>query len=515
MGARFDAAPVRETLPNWWVAVLARVGVIVPLATAVATAGVLFAGTRLREELQRVCARLGQPRWSWSFLTSHLVGFLLFVRLTAFVFEGELAQSVTPELWVGIWLLTGVGTVALGAIAVVPSRVFLVLMWRIARLMPLSALIGATAWGVGQITAEWWNVFRSATFWLLRRVLALAVADLVVQPADYLIGTERFMVEIAPQCSGYEGIGLIGVFLAGYLWFFRRSLRFPRAFVLLPIGMAAAFVANVGRIVALVIVGTRVSPAVAVGGFHAYTGSLLFCALALGIATLSQRSTFFSVSTPQNNAVSHRNASAAYLVPLLAVIATSMVTGAASTGNFDALYPLRVLVAGAVFWAVRREYAGGFWSWSWTSLGVGALVLVVWIASAPRVDPGDVAWPKVLAGWPSGPATAWLIFRVLGFVIVAPLTEELAFRGYLTRRLISADVDAVPMGQFSWVSFLVSSVLFGALHQRLLTGTIAGMLYALVLYRRRTLSDAVVAHATTNALLVTYVLATGTWWLWG
>ena len=80
-------------------------------------------------------------------------------------------------------------------------------------------------------------------------------------------------------------------------------------------------------------------------------------------------------------------------------------------------------------------------------------------------------------------------------MIVVPLAEELAFRGYLTRRLIADDFQAVPEGRFTGPSFLVSSLLFGLLHQRWLAGTIAGMAYALVYYRRGKLIDAIAAHA--------------------
>ena len=41
------------------------------------------------------------------------------------------------------------------------------------------------------------------------------------------------------------------------------------------------------------------------------------------------------------------------------------------------------------------------------------------------------------------------------------------------------------------------------------------LLYAIALYRRGELADAVVAHATTNALLTAYVLAMGSWAVWG
>jgi len=109
---------------------------------------------------------------------------------------------------------------------------------------------------------------------------------------------------------------------------------------------------------------------------------------------------------------------------------------------------------------------------------------------------------------------AWLVFRVVGSVLTVPFAEELAFRGYLTRRLISTDTDEVPLGQFSWLSFVVSSVLFGLLHGSYLAGTLAGMAYALALYRRRVLGDAILAHAVTNALIAALVLVGGRWSLW-
>ena len=47
-----------------------------------------------------------------------------------------------------------------------------------------------------------------------------------------------------------------------------------------------------------------------------------------------------------------------------------------------------------------------------------------------------------------------------------------------------------------------------------LAGTIAGMSFALALYQRRALGDAVLAHATTNGLIAVYVLTTGRWSVW-
>ncbi len=95
-----------------------------------------------------------------------------------------------------------------------------------------------------------------------------------------------------------------------------------------------------------------------------------------------------------------------------------------------------------------------------------------------------------------------------------PLAEELAFRGYLLRKLVSADFARVDFRHFMLLSFVVSSTLFGLLHQQWLAGVIAGMLFALAMYRRGALFDAIIAHATANAMLAAYVLTTHRWSLW-
>src|SRR5262249_9151685 len=105
----------------------------------------------------------------------------------------------------------------------------------------------------------------------------------------------------------------------------------------------------------------------------------------------------------------------------------------------------------------------------------------------------------------------WIAAWLVGFVIVTPLAEEIAFRGYLMRRLIATDFQSVPLGKFTWFSFLVSSAIFGLLHGQWLAGTFAGMAYAGVVYRTGRLRDAVVAHAVTNGLLAAVGFATGHW----
>ena len=74
------------------------------------------------------------------------------------------------------------------------------------------------------------------------------------------------------------GLGLPGA----YIGFFRRQLRFPRAWLLLPVG-AGVIWPNVVRIASLVMVGTWVSADVAAGGFHSQAGWMAFIAVSLGL----------------------------------------------------------------------------------------------------------------------------------------------------------------------------------------------------------------------------------------
>jgi CAAX prenyl protease-like protein len=111
-------------------------------------------------------------------------------------------------------------------------------------------------------------------------------------------------------------------------------------------------------------------------------------------------------------------------------------------------------------------------------------------------------------------ASVWICFRLAGSVLLVPIAEELAFRGYLIRRLTSRDFETLALTPVAVFPALVSSVGFGLLHGRWLAGTIAGLAYAFSLHRRGELSDPIAAHMTTNALIAVAVLGAGAWRLW-
>jgi exosortase E/protease (VPEID-CTERM system) len=519
---RFSTESLEATGQRWWAETLWRWKIVLPpLAIAMSTAGVLLGGDRLRVEWRRVSAELTAPHRAWPYLVAHLTCFALFARLTAFLLEGDFATSTAKPLWAALWLAAAAATAVFWAASLCAPSVLAAVAWRARGLIAIGVVVGFMAWAAGLITEGFWDPLQQATMNVVAAMVHLIAADAVFVPDELAVGTQRFWVQIAPVCAGYEGIGLIWVFLSAYLVMYRDRLRFPHALLLIPIGTLAVWIANAIRLTALIAIGTWISSDIAMGGFHAYSGSILFCGVAIGLVWGARRTAIFDAVTTDDPAdaatpASGHNVTAAYLIPFLAIVATQMVAGAASTGgSFDVLYPARVVTAAAALFYFRRVYRDLRWTCSWEAVGVGVFVFGLWMALEPSPDlTKQAAFADALHALSPAVLGLWLTARVIGAVVTVPIAEELAFRGYLNRRLIDAHFEGVPLRTFTWTAFLVSSVLFGVMHGRWLAGTLAGMCYALVLYRRGELGDAIGAHAITNALIAIYVLATGHWLLW-
>lgn len=207
-----------------------------------------------------------------------------------------------------------------------------------------------------------------------------------------------------------------------------------------------------------------------------------------------------------------------YLSPFLVLTALSQTT-AVFAGPIDWLYPLAVLGVLTTLWMCRSAYRildsnvgttrGVFAVVAWEPLVLGLAVAAAWVWSTQMMP--NPAWVAALQAGPKY-GDAWLAIRLVGFALAVPIAVELAFRGYLPRRLMSDDVDAVASGTFGWMSFLASSVWFGALQgPHWLIGTLQGMAYAAALYRRGRVTDAILAHIVTNVALVAYAFNTGHW----
>ena len=156
-----------------------------------------------------------------------------------------------------------------------------------------------------------------------------------------------------------------------------------------------------------------------------------------------------TVAPPSASSPAPAQYATALLMPLLVLMATMMVTSAVSSG-VDWLYPVRVVTTSVTLWSCRQVYRPITWTWSGHAMVLGMVVFGVWIVLEPAAPHRSADVAASLATLPSGLAVVWVGCRVLGSVLIVPLAEELAFRGYVLHKLIAHDFASVRPGQFTW-----------------------------------------------------------------
>jgi exosortase E/protease (VPEID-CTERM system) len=385
------------------------------------------------------------------------------------------------------------------------------------RALLAGGLIGLAGWLAGTLSTELWAPLSRATFLTVASILQFLGFELFADYDQVILELEGFSITVAPVCSGFEGIGLSVALMGAYLYRVRDSLRFPQALLLLPLGMAAVWFGNSLRIAALMIVGARLDPEIAVGSFHSKAGWVFFCAITLAVAALSRASSFFSASpsgpsSPEELGAKRPTDASPFLVPLLTWIGIGLATSAFSDGH-DPLYAIRVGVTAFVLLLYRRSYKALIERPTAAAWIVGALVGVAWLLVPPLLRPGASA-PVPLPNWSNGFTVFWIATRALGAVLLVPFVEELAFRGFLARWLTKRNYDEVPYSQLTAAGIVGSSLAFGAVHTEWALAIFTGIIYGLLLRRSARLIDAITAHAASNLVIALWVVATGTYQYW-
>jgi exosortase E/protease (VPEID-CTERM system) len=450
-----------------------------------------------------------RPRWVIAHFT--LVGLLAPI---GFLLYRYTSTDLSLVLVAALWLTVGIGAVVTALLALAPEATWLIgarslgSIWVYAG---LSAIAGTSAMRLSQNL--WWTTARF-TFKLVKFILTPMLPSLSANPATLVLSTERFAVQVSDICSGLEGIGLIMAFVAAWLLYFRREYIFPRALLLFPVSVIAMFSLNVLRIAALILIGNAGFSEIAIYGFHSQAGWIAFNLVGCAVMFFSSRSRWLNRNARRVDLSGHTyNPRAVYLVPFLAILAAGILSHAMS-GRFETMYALRLIAGTLALFIYRREILNIEWKFSWRGPATGIFVFLLWIGSAQVLLP-HLPIPDHLAAFSPEARTGWILTRLLASVVTVPLAEELAYRGFLMRRLEHHNFETVPYGTVSWRALAVTAIVFGIGHGALwLPGVAAGIAYGLLAVRRGQLGEAVVAHATTNALLAVAVLGFDQWELW-
>lgn len=524
LGLAYDFQPLRNFAIVGQLGGLANQGVTVGIV-ALASLGLFLAANQKAVGKVALGTQLWQARRR---VAIHLACLAGQVGVSHAWFQPGAPATVSPgvaALWLVLAVLTGVTAVA---IAYVPTtglqlrRVGLAIIGAVG----LAVLTMTVAGSSGAL----WAPLQAAT---LRVVIALGAwfyPELHGDASTAIVGTPTFVVSVEPMCSGVEGMALMALLLPTFIWLNRRSFRLPRAYWLVPVGVAATWIVNAVRIFLLVVLGSEVSPELATGAFHSRAGWLLFSAMTISLAAYSIRSPFWSkraaVASPsrESDGADLHNPVAPYVAPLVALIGMAMLTGTFALG-VDELYGLRGVAVLCVAWFFRstyRELVRGFDPILAVGAGVAAFAawwlltepisLPSWTTLSGREEPLRVR--AEAADLASTASVSWIVVRAVVSSTAIPLAEELAFRGYLLRRLVHREFDTVGWDRGSVVAVVVSSLVFGVMHDSWLAGFASGLIFAWVQRKTGSHSNAIVAHAVANAAVAVWVVAGGAWHQW-
>lgn len=479
---------------------------------AISIIGALSLFLMARPNVLQVLFIEGRKTLDMRWIGAHLIGMVMVFLPWLFLDDqaGQTGVTFAAVLWVLGGFLAAIGA----ALALVPwarwralysnAGVTIIGILLLAGLLPELAAMFQKVWQFDLLT--------EATFRSAEGFLSALGYEVVVDARTKLLGIKEFQVLVGRQCSGVEGFLLISSFLAFYIWLFREDLRFPRIWLLLPIGIALSWIFNVVRISLLILVGHHVSPDLAVNGFHSHAGWLMFTILAVGTAISVHRVNWFKKDADSARIATNSRAklplrldpSAAQILPFIGFMATALLFST-FTETPGVYYPIRFAVMLAVLMVFVQYYNGLDWSVDVVVIGVGILIGVAWVMTAPAGGEDDKALVTALEAMSGGMFVLWVVTRILGTSLLVPVIEELFFRGYVLR---SIDTGGMPA---RILAFVISAGLFAVLHQRWLAAFIAGIIFGVLMLRKGKVTDAIWAHAAANAVIAGWAIATRDW----
>lgn len=165
------------------------------------------------------------------------------------------------------------------------------------------------------------------------------------------------------------------------------------------------------------------------------------------------------------------------------------------------------------------------------ALVMGGLSALLWVAGQHWFN--SLGIPSHLPGMPGGERTAeeanpfrtlgdgWVVWAtIITRIAVATTTvavvEELFWRAFLLRAFINwAEFERVPLGAFTWFSFIGTSLLSMLQHpDNWLVSVFCWFVFNAMMYWKKSILFCILVHGFTNLILYIYVVRFGDWIFW-
>lgn len=179
----------------------------------------------------------------------------------------------------------------------------------------------------------------------------------------------------------------------------------------------------------------------------------------------------------------------------------------------------------AMFWRHMPDWGR---PWFWLAIPAGIFAAWGWVAGQYWGD--SLGLPGRLPGFPGektvvdphdvlGASDLFRVTAILRIVVACtavPVVEELFWRAFLLRALIQWDrFDQIPLGRFTWFSFLGTSLLSTLQHpDNWFVSILCWFFFNALFYWTRSVWCLIVVHAVTNLALYDYVVRNGDWSFW-
>ena len=354
------------------------------------------------------------------------------------------------------------------------------------------------------MTVWYFQPLTQVTFQSVVSVLKVFGVEAIAKPTEYVLSSNSFSIRIAPACSGVEGFALTTLFFVCYFYAFKEHLRFPNVWVLLPIGLLFSWALNVVRIAALFSIGTNGNPELAVNGFHSHAGWLTFSILAFAIIGVSTSVPWFRRGNTAPQPLLE-DWTAARTLPFAAFMGAALLLST-FTVTPDLWYFAKVVAISSVLATFLPVYRTRLvWRIDTFAVVAGIAIGLLWIAFGFQDQSRAFALDTALASLPLSLWLGWVLVRLIGTIALVPVAEELFFRGYLLDRF-SHNGEATRV-----IGLLLSTGLFAVMHERWALAGCAGLVYGLLYLRSSRVTDSIVAHSASNAIIGFYALATAQW----
>jgi CAAX prenyl protease-like protein len=215
----------------------------------------------------------------------------------------------------------------------------------------------------------------------------------------------------------------------------------------------------------------------------------------------------------------NRSPIVARVAPFVVFVALTALQGKLGPNSQYWVYLAKTVVGVVLIWAMWPIVREMRWAFSWEAVAMGVFVFVFWVGLDPlypRFFKIDAAWqPWRDFGENSPLAWATMIGRVIGMTLVVPPMEEVFYRSFVYRYIITPKFETSPLNRFDGRAFIFTAILFGSAHgNQWPVAILCAFCYQWLVLRKGRLGDAMTAHAITNLLLGSYIMWKQQWQFW-